>query len=49
MISFIIKLTIFILVIVLLVNHWDAIVAFGGGIIDWILFYMDKVASGPSR
>ncbi len=48
MISFI-KLIIFVLVIVLLVNHWDAVAAFFGGIVDWILFYMDKIASGPSR
>jgi hypothetical protein len=48
MISFIIKLTILIFLIVLFVNHWDVVVAFFGGILDWILFYMDKVASGPS-
>jgi len=47
MIRFIIELTIFILVIVLLVNHWDAVAAFFGGIVDWILFFMDKIASGP--
>lgn len=49
MIMFLIKLAILILLIVLLVNHWDAIVAFGGGIVDWILFYMDKIAVGPPR
>lgn len=48
MISFFIKLTILILVIVLLASHWDAVAAFFGGIIDWALFYMDKVAAGPS-
>ena len=48
MIFFIIKVAILILLIVLLVNHWDAVAAFFGGIVDWILFYMNKIASGPS-
>lgn len=49
MIMLFVKLTILILVIVLLANHWDAVVAFFGGMLDWILFYMDKVASGSPR
>ena len=49
MIMFLIKLAILILVVVLIIDHRDAVIAFFGGIIDWILFYMDKVASGPSH
>jgi len=49
MISFISKLTIIILVFFLIGYHWDAVAAFFGGIVDWILFYMDKIAVGPPR
>ena len=49
MVKIIFKLTILILMLVLLVSHWNEVVAFFGGIIDWILFYMDKIAVGPPR
>lgn len=49
MFGFIIKVAIIVVLVVLLSTHWDAVVAFFGGIIDWTLFYMDKIAAGPSR
>ena len=47
MITFIIKLIILILLIVLIYSHGDTVVAFFGGIIDWLAYWMNKVAVGP--
>jgi len=49
MIGFIIKVAIIVILVILLVNHSDSIFRLFGGIIDWILFYMDKIAVGPPR
>lgn len=49
MISFILKVAILIILIVLVVNHWDVVVDFANGIIDWIVYGMKAIAAGPSK
>ena len=49
MISFILKVAIIIILIILVVNHWGVVADFVNGIVDWIVHYMKIVAAGPSK
>ena len=49
MLSFIFKLAIVIILVVLIYSHGDTVVAFFGGLIDWLAYWMDRVAVGPPR
>ena len=49
MFSFIIKVAIVVVLVVLLSTHWDTVIAFFGDLIDWLAYWMDRIAVGPPR
>lgn len=49
MISFIFKVAIVVFLVVLIYSHGDTVVAFFGGVVDWLAYWMNKVAVGPPR
>ena len=42
-----IKLAVFIILIILLINHWDTVYTFFNNIIDWIVYWMKTIPAGP--
>ena len=46
--SFILKVVILIILLIIIINHWDVVVNFVDGIVDWIIYYMKIIATGPS-
>ena len=47
MLKLIVEIILIITVAVLLINHWDAVVAFFNAAIDWIVYGMKAVSTGP--
>lgn len=41
------KILILFVILILVINHWDIVMAFFNGIIDWLVYWMKAASVGP--